>query len=242
LRKEYEQLLKKGRSIQNALNQAQQEIQQFHTQKQQKLNEMDVWIPLRPSQVEYIQNSCVPNDLSPALVFVTKGLESLRGRITELQQEKLDIRKRHKELKRNHISLVRYRREKQSKQAELDQRLYEVQMLKFGRIIDLEKLEKLGVNKTADELREKLVKEEYRNARELEAFEVPLLVDVRVIDCSRKSLISSKTSAIFSDSIRNFWSDWHRRSLPDAPSNTTSTLHPTQWFVFMSEKYLETDV
>ena len=42
-------------------------------------------------------------------------------------------------------------------------------MLKFGHTIDLEKLERMGVNKVADEIREKIVKEDLK--REKEVFE-----------------------------------------------------------------------
>jgi len=40
-------------------------------------------------------------------------------------------------------------------------------MLKFGQIIDLEKLERMGVNKNAEELKEKLNKNENKYANEL---------------------------------------------------------------------------
>jgi hypothetical protein len=40
--------------------------------------------------------------------------------------------------------------------AELEKRAVDVQMLKFGRTVDLETLERVGTNKIADELREKL--------------------------------------------------------------------------------------
>ena len=40
-------------------------------------------------------------------------------------------------------------------------------MLKFGRLIDLERLEKLGVNKNADELKEKIQRDEIKRSKEL---------------------------------------------------------------------------
>ncbi|KAI8801416.1 hypothetical protein BJ742DRAFT_32185 [Cladochytrium replicatum] len=44
-------------------------------------------------------------------------------------------------------------------------------MLKFGQTIDLEKLERMGVNKNADELREKLQKEDNKRLAELHSVE-----------------------------------------------------------------------
>jgi hypothetical protein len=56
--------------------------------------------------------------------------------------------------------------------AELEKRAYNVQMLKFGQIIDLEKLERMGINKAADELRDKLQKEDVKRSKELEKYDV----------------------------------------------------------------------
>jgi transcription elongation GreA/GreB family factor len=53
---------------------------------------------------------------------------------------------------------------------ELQDRARDVQMLKFGMLIDLEKLERLGVNKLADELSEKAQKDEYRRIKEVAVF------------------------------------------------------------------------
>lgn len=144
--------------------------------KQKKLNELDVCLPLRLHQILVLENDRIASDLSKSLVFQNTGLHRLRERITELEQEKTDIRKQHNHLKRMHVNLVRSKKEKQDKLSDLENRLYEVQMLKFGRTIDLEKLEKLGLNKTADELREKLMKEESARNQELEALDVSLCI------------------------------------------------------------------
>jgi hypothetical protein len=57
---------------------------------------------------------------------------------------------------------------------ELEQKAHDVQMLKFGQVIDLEKLERMGVNKNADELREKLYREDKKRTLELEAVEAQI--------------------------------------------------------------------
>jgi hypothetical protein len=105
-------------------------------------------------------------------VFVENGLKKLKSRIKELQQEKIDIKKNHKELKKMHVSLINSKKEKQSQLQEYEMRAHDVQMLKFGKVIDLEKLERMGVNKNADELREKIQKEDQRREKELEEVEV----------------------------------------------------------------------
>jgi len=45
-------------------------------------------------------------------------------------------------------------------------------MLKFGQIIDLEKLERMGVNKNAEDLKEKLNKKENKYSIELNNWDV----------------------------------------------------------------------
>ncbi|ORZ38937.1 hypothetical protein BCR44DRAFT_1284366 [Catenaria anguillulae PL171] len=44
-------------------------------------------------------------------------------------------------------------------------------MLKFGRIVDLDRLEKMGVNKAAEDLRVQIAEKERQQARELEAWD-----------------------------------------------------------------------
>ncbi|KAJ3195546.1 Cilia- and flagella-associated protein 44 [Irineochytrium annulatum] len=171
LKKENDGLIKKEKIIDVALKNTEAEIQDFQTQKQQKLNELDVVVPLRLHQIQYLEKNAMPSDMSPSLVFVNDGLFKLRNRIKELQQEKADIRKQHKELKKMHVSLIKSRKEKQLKLSELDGRATDVQMLKFGKIIDLEKLERMGVNRNADELREKLQKEDSKRTKEVSALE-----------------------------------------------------------------------
>lgn len=59
-------------------------------EKQQKLNELDVLVVLRLSQIQYMLNSTIPQDLSPCLVFTGYGLVRLQHRIKELEKEKAD--------------------------------------------------------------------------------------------------------------------------------------------------------
>nr|KAJ3422153.1 Cilia- and flagella-associated protein 44 [Polyrhizophydium stewartii] len=171
LKKENDSLIKKEKIIGVSLKNAETEIQDFQTQKQRKLNELDVVVPLRFHQIQLLERNSIPSDLSSALVFINEGLFKLRSRIRELQQEKADIKKQHKELRKQHVSFIKSKKEKQQKLQELSDRARDVQMLKFGQTIDLEKLERLGVNKTADELREKLQREDNKRLKEATEFD-----------------------------------------------------------------------
>ncbi|KAI9145545.1 hypothetical protein BKA69DRAFT_442216 [Paraphysoderma sedebokerense] len=167
MRKENDALMKRVKLVDSALKQTESEIQEFQTQKQQKLNEINATIPMRLHQIQYFENDALPSDMSQALVFVNDGLDRLGNRIAELEQENVDIQREHKEMKKIHVGLRKSKREKQSKLAELEERSNEVQILKFGQIIDLEKLERIGVNKTANELRSKLQEQDVQNLKEI---------------------------------------------------------------------------
>jgi len=54
------------------------------------------------------------------------------------------------------VTLHREQAVKQEKLRELDARLRDVQMLKFGQVIDLERIESVGVNKAAEELTDRI--------------------------------------------------------------------------------------
>lgn len=153
------------------MKKAESEIEDFQTLKQRKLNELDVIVPLRLSQIQHpILDG--PVDLTTHLVFYNEGLAQLKRRIKELHQEKNDIKKQHKELRKQHVSFSKSKKEKEERVAELSEKANDVQMLKFGQIVDLEKLEKLGVNKAADELKEKLSRDDRQRLREVADMDV----------------------------------------------------------------------
>ncbi len=49
-------------------------------------------------------------------------------------------------------------------------------MLKFGRLVDLEKLETVSVNKLAEEIKEQLRTQEFASAKEIASWEVRYIV------------------------------------------------------------------
>ncbi|TPX37653.1 hypothetical protein SmJEL517_g00774 [Synchytrium microbalum] len=174
LRKENEALMKKEKVIDQALKLAAKEIEDFQTQKQHKLNELDVIVPLALHQIMFGDKPAIPTDLSTALVFLKSGLTKLRNRVGEIEQEKAEIRMQHQELKRHHVSLVRSKREKDAKLQELETRTNDVQILKFGRVVDVEKLEKMGVNKSAEDMKDKLSREDRKRSLEVAAVQMDM--------------------------------------------------------------------
>ena len=140
-------LIKKEKAIDKALKDTEVDIQAFQTEKQGRLNELHVVVTLQMSQIRHVEEGKLPADLSHDLVFPASELDQLRGRIKQLAVEKADLRKRQKSLRIEHVALHKAQAQKTERLRELDARARDVQMLKFGQIIDLERIESVGVNK-----------------------------------------------------------------------------------------------
>lgn len=153
-------LIKKEKLIDKALKETEIDIQSFQTEKQGKLNELHVVVTLQMSQVKHMQEGQLPADLTSDLVFPSTELEKLKARIRELAEEKAALRKRQKSLRTEHVTLHKEQLAKSEKLRELDARARDVQLLKFGQVIDLERIESVGVNKAAEELKVRITKVE----------------------------------------------------------------------------------
>lgn len=146
----------KEKNIDKELEKTEADIEQFQSEKQRALNQIEVTIPLKLSQMRYLENSKLPADISNALIFTSTGLGKLRNRIVELQNEKIALSKQFKDLRRGHKVLKKENSSKRELIAVEQKRCEDVQMLKFGQIIDLSILAKVGVDEGAAELRRKL--------------------------------------------------------------------------------------
>ncbi|KAK3285967.1 hypothetical protein CYMTET_6449 [Cymbomonas tetramitiformis] len=166
-KKEKDALAKKQKTIEAALKQIDKEITEFQKEKQNKLNAIDVVITLKMHQMEYLVDGKLPDDLTQGLVFSNGALRRLKARIKELIQEKAQLKRKQKELRREHIQLHRDKKTKEQRIAELEARAYDVQMLKFGQLIDLDVLDRMGTNRGAEDLKDALRKQEQQHAAEL---------------------------------------------------------------------------
>lgn len=60
---------------------------------------------------------------------------------------------------------------------ELEEKVRNMLMLKFGRLVDLEKLETVTVNRTVEELKEKLRQQESKSAAEMAKWNVSFSIE-----------------------------------------------------------------
>lgn len=167
LKKESDALIKKAKIIDGALKTAEADLEAFQREKQQKLNELDVVVVLRFHQIQYTINSVLPQDLSQCLVFNSPGLVRLQHRIKELEKEKAEQKRLYREHRQTHVQLIRDKKVQEARIGELEEKVRSMLMLKFGRLVDLEKLESVTVNRTVEELKEKLRQQESKSAAEI---------------------------------------------------------------------------
>jgi hypothetical protein len=121
-KKDQESAVKKSKTIENTLKQAQQDLENFQVdwsissicqdylgfkksilcrffkqkEKQKKINNLDIVVTMNFNQLQYLEKGYLQSDLSDALVFDSKNLDRLQERIKELQSEKVNEKKSFK--------------------------------------------------------------------------------------------------------------------------------------------------
>ncbi|KAL2085147.1 hypothetical protein ACEWY4_018467 [Coilia grayii] len=157
--------------VQSTLQAAEGELELFNREKQQKLNELDVVVPLRLHQIEFLVNGAVPRRLSSALVLNARALVRLQGRIRELQQEKGHQRALYRQARQQHVTLLHEHRDMEAKIQELESRCEVMMLKKFGKLVDLEALQTLSGNRNLEEMRQDSRVREATYTQELKAWE-----------------------------------------------------------------------
>ncbi|XP_059142623.1 cilia- and flagella-associated protein 44-like isoform X2 [Physella acuta] len=170
-KKELDSLQKKAKIIDSQLKTAQDDLEDFQLEKQRKLNELIVVATLRFHQIQHIVNDVFPHDLNPTLVFESERLVKLQHRIKELEHEKL-LQKRHmRESRKQHVQLIKDRKTFDAKISEMEETCAKLMLDKFGQVVDLEKIETVTVNRTIEELKEKLRLTENDCANDVKQFD-----------------------------------------------------------------------
>ncbi|XP_045142087.1 cilia- and flagella-associated protein 44 [Echinops telfairi] len=171
LKKEYDTLSKKVKTVANNLHAAEEALEAYQREKQQRLNELLVVFPLKLHQVEYMMFGEIPNDLSGTLVFSNRSLGLLQERILQLHHENVQQQKLNRECRERRKLLIREKREMAKTIQKMEETVCQLMIRKFGRVIDLEALQTLSVNTTLEELKIKKLRKELSNAKEMKMWE-----------------------------------------------------------------------
>mmetsp|Transcript_56075 Transcript_56075/g.128731 ORF Transcript_56075/g.128731 Transcript_56075/m.128731 type:complete len:1947 (-) Transcript_56075:224-6064(-) len=178
LKKTHGRLLQEEKKIDKEQKQTDLEIQQFQTEKQRKLNQIKIVFTLKLSQVQ-----CLVGDSEPQLpesldrqleqgedgyvVFTRARLLKLMSRITELHEETKQVRQHYKQLRRDHVNSNKEKKVAEKQIEELNRKFQDIQMLKFGQVVDLDLIERSAPNKFVQELHEKVKDAEVRCRQKL---------------------------------------------------------------------------
>ncbi|XP_044522710.1 cilia- and flagella-associated protein 44 [Gracilinanus agilis] len=171
LKKEYEAMSKKVKVVGSNLRTAEEALEAYQREKQQRLNELLVVVPLKLHQIECVELGEIPDDLSNALVFSNSSLQRLQERIVQLQEENFEQHELNKECRERRKKLIFEKREMAKKITMMKEMVSKLMIKKFGKEIDLEALQTLSVNKKLEELKIKKMKKEISNAKEIKNWE-----------------------------------------------------------------------
>ncbi|NXC68818.1 CFA44 protein, partial [Anhinga anhinga] len=175
LRKKYNALDKKAKVVAISLDTAKRELETFQWEKQQRLNELYVVVPLKLHQVEYLVNGEMPSDFSQALVFTNQSLEYLQKRIVDLHNEKIMQREIYKQAQEQHKQLVQDKKEMEIQIRWLEEKCNHLMMKKFGRLVDFEAVQAHSENIRMEELEVQIMEKEYAHSQELKEWEERIL-------------------------------------------------------------------
>ncbi|KAK5851669.1 hypothetical protein PBY51_023206 [Eleginops maclovinus] len=171
LKKECNILVKKEKSVKSSRKAAEDDLELVNREKQQKINNLDVVVPLRLHQIKFVVNGSVPSDQSPALVLDMTELTRLQDRIKQLQEEKSLQKDLYIDARKQYVGLTHDRKDMKVKIKVLEKQYHELMMRKFGREVDLEALQTLSGNRRLEELKQEKLLREAAYAKEIKQWD-----------------------------------------------------------------------
>jgi len=206
LKKTHKKLLDDEKRIDKEQKQTDSEIQQFQTDKQRKLNQVEIVFALRLSQVQCLAQDGsslerLPAELDSHVVFTIEGQQHLMSRITELHTEIREVKASHKQLQRD----FKVRKKEKTQAAlhieDLNARFQDIQMLKFGQTVDLDLIERSAPDKYVQELRAKVSEAETDHRKKLSEWEKRIekqKKELAKVTCDNTSLMEQIVSMGYS--------------------------------------------
>lgn len=175
---------KKEKTIAAALLVEEETLAALQLEKQGKLNELDTAVPLRLDQIYYYTNhGTLPASLEDSLIFPVPQMERLKDRIAELTKMQQLQKQDRRAIKKERARLQGEMREKEHRAAELDQKVKDLMMLKFGALVDLEALDKnAGINMVGEDLRATIQDLEKEYARLIKEWDGKVVQAKRALD------------------------------------------------------------
>ncbi|MEQ2248508.1 hypothetical protein ILYODFUR_019794, partial [Ilyodon furcidens] len=174
LKKEIDMLIKKDKLVKTSRQSVETDLELINQEKQLKMDELDVVVPLRLDQIAFLSNGSMPSDLREASVLNRTELHRLQQLKQQLEAENFEQKDllRQAQLQRNR--LVREAKHKVTRIQELELESNELQMKKFGRLVDLEALQMLTGSRRLEELKQEKRLLEAAQAKEIRHWDVKI--------------------------------------------------------------------
>jgi len=185
--KQYDELKKMGDRLTTRLKQTSKDIasttkdiQTSQAAKQKEMNAFSTNVALKTSQLRCIYGAggsdggsallsrpMLPETVEDCLVFNRNVYLRMKERFKELYTEKRQQTTAFKELQRRQRKLEAMRKKKKVEVDGLDAKCTELQIMKFGAVIDLDDLENSTANSTVQKLQGRIKKQEASHATKL---------------------------------------------------------------------------
>ena len=162
-RKQRDRFLQRQKQIVKDVKGTELEIQAFQNEKQRGMNELDIVLGIPVSETRCLEAKQVPNQVEELLFFPSRRFQAMEARKDELVDEKRVLWMKYKEKQKRGRRLEAAKKEKEKLIEELDEKCVDLQMLKFGQIIDLNSLDRMAVSGAVVDLKEKIRVQEQKN-------------------------------------------------------------------------------
>uniref|UniRef100_K3X7R6 EML-like first beta-propeller domain-containing protein n=1 Tax=Globisporangium ultimum (strain ATCC 200006 / CBS 805.95 / DAOM BR144) TaxID=431595 RepID=K3X7R6_GLOUD len=172
LKKSNERQVAKQRQIDKELQATEHDIQQFQSEKQTRFNQLDVVVALSKHQIRCLEARPggkweVPEQSANCLVFTMQSFDNLAERIDSLQKENKSLRQQFKDLHKQQNLLAKEKKVQEEAIADIQHRCEQLQLLKFGQLVDIEVLDKACDTTKLNELQAKVRVKEIESEREM---------------------------------------------------------------------------
>merc|ERR1711939_443640 len=162
-KKQRDRFLQRQKQIVKDVKGTELEIQAFQNEKQRGMNEIDIFLGIPASQTRCLSANMVPNQVEELLFFPADHFKTMQARKGELVDEKKKLMLKYKDQQRRGRRLEVIKKEKEKEIAYLEDKCTDLQMLKFGQIIDLNSLDRMAVSSSVVDLKEKIRVQEQKN-------------------------------------------------------------------------------
>ncbi|TNJ28320.1 Coiled-coil protein [Giardia muris] len=167
LKYQYSALQKKEKTTLAVTETANRELTQFRAGKQKELNAVQTASLVTLGQFAYLDSdSMIRPDLTQALLFDMRAIQILKSRITLRLRQLRHCYYIGETLKDSYCELVQREKNAQKELQVYSDKLVSVQLLKFGRTLDIAKLDSVCINEQAEELARILNEEELEFKRD----------------------------------------------------------------------------